>query len=148
VPFFSGTDDVMRLVDVLERADVDWCVIDGVAVNHWAERPLVTQDVDLVVASDAVERTVVLLEQAGFHSERFPLRKQAQTAVLLMMCLHCGHALAHSTTGNQVAECWLQARPSCTWFSLSVGRSVLNVLSRLTRHPGGPIFAPCRCSGT
>ena len=68
----GGTDDVMRLIDVLERADVDWCVIGGVAVNHWAERPMVTQDVDLVVASDAVERTVALLEQAGFRSERFP----------------------------------------------------------------------------
>jgi hypothetical protein len=67
----GGTDDVMRLVDVLERSDVDWCAIGGVAVNHWAEQPMVTQDVDLVVASDAVERTVSLLEQAGFRAERF-----------------------------------------------------------------------------
>ena len=67
----GGTDDVMRLVDMLERADVAWCVIGGVAVNHWAEQPMVTQDVDLVVASDAVDRTVSLLEQAGFQSERF-----------------------------------------------------------------------------
>jgi hypothetical protein len=67
----GGTDDVMRLIDVLERGDVAWCVIGGVAVNHWAERPMVTQDVDLVVASDAVERVVSLLEQAGFRSERF-----------------------------------------------------------------------------
>ena len=58
----GGTDDVMRLVDSLERADVQWCVIDGVAVNHWADQPMVTQDVDLVVAADAVERTVALLE--------------------------------------------------------------------------------------
>ena len=67
----GGTDDVMRLVDILERADVSWCAIGGVAVNHWAEQPMVTQDVDLVVASDAVDRTVELLEQAGFSSERF-----------------------------------------------------------------------------
>jgi len=32
---------------------------------------MVTQDVDLVVASDAVELAVSLLEQAGFRSERF-----------------------------------------------------------------------------
>jgi len=32
---------------------------------------MVTQDVDLVVASDAVERTVALLEAEGFLSERF-----------------------------------------------------------------------------
>ena len=61
----------MRLVDCLERADIAWCAIGGVAVNHWAEQPMVTQDVDLVVASDAVERTVALLEAEGFLSERF-----------------------------------------------------------------------------
>jgi hypothetical protein len=68
----GGTDDVMRLVDVLERADVAWCVIGGVAVNHWAGQPMVTQDVDLVVAAADVERTVSLLEQAGFRAQRFP----------------------------------------------------------------------------
>ena len=67
----GGTDDVMRLVDVLERADIAWCAIGGIAVNHWAQQPMVTQDVDLVVASDAVDRAVSLLEEAGFRSERF-----------------------------------------------------------------------------
>jgi hypothetical protein len=41
----GGTDDVMRLVDCLERADIPWCAIGGVAVNHWADEPMVTQDV-------------------------------------------------------------------------------------------------------
>jgi hypothetical protein len=36
----GGTDDVMRLVDALERADIAWCVIGGVAVNHWAQHPV------------------------------------------------------------------------------------------------------------
>ena len=67
----GGTDDVMRLVDCLERADVAWCAIGGVAVNHWAEQPMVTQDVDFVVATESVERIVSLLEEAGFSSERF-----------------------------------------------------------------------------
>ena len=67
----GGTKDVMKLVDCLERADVAWCVIDGLAVNHWAEQPMVTQDVDIVVASDAIERAVSLLEEAGFRCERF-----------------------------------------------------------------------------
>ena len=67
----GGTDDVMRLVDCLERADLAWCAIGGVAVNHWAEEPMVTQDVDFVVAADAVERVVALLEAAGFQAERF-----------------------------------------------------------------------------
>lgn len=67
----GGTDDVMRLVSVLEKADVDWCTIGGIAVNHWAEQPMVTQDVDLVVAADSVEQAVSLLEQEEFRSERF-----------------------------------------------------------------------------
>ena len=67
----GGTDDVMRLVDCLERADIAWCAIGGVAVNHWAREPMVTQDVDFVVTTDAVQRTVSLLEDAGFRSERF-----------------------------------------------------------------------------
>ena len=67
----GGTDDVMRLVDCLERADIAWCAIGGVAVNHWAEEPMVTQDVDFVVATEAVDRTVSLLEDAGFKAERF-----------------------------------------------------------------------------
>ena len=66
----GGTDDVMRLIDALERADIAWCAIGGVAVNHWAEHPMVTQDVDLVVAADAVARAVSLLEQSGFQAEQ------------------------------------------------------------------------------
>jgi hypothetical protein len=67
----GGTDDVMRLVDCLERAEIPWCAIGGVAVNHWAAEPMVTQDVDFVVATDAIERTVAALAAAGFAAERF-----------------------------------------------------------------------------
>ncbi len=67
----GGTDDVMRLVDCLERSDILWCAIGGVAVNHWATEPMVTQDVDFVVVADAIERTVSALAEAGFRSERF-----------------------------------------------------------------------------
>ncbi len=67
----GGTNDVMRLVDCLERADVAWYVIGGVAVNHWAKQPMVTQGVDFVVAAEAIERVVSLLEEAGFSSEKF-----------------------------------------------------------------------------
>jgi hypothetical protein len=61
----------MKLVDCLERADIAWCAVGDLAVNHWAGEPMVTQDVDFVVATDAVERTVSLLEEAGFRAERF-----------------------------------------------------------------------------
>lgn len=67
----GGTNDVMRLVDCLERADILWCAIGGVAVNHWAKEPMVTQDVDVVVATESIELAVKLLEEAGFKAERF-----------------------------------------------------------------------------
>jgi len=67
----GGTDDVMRLVDCLERADIPWCAIDGIAVNHWAAEPMVTQDVAFVVATDAIERAGDILTEAGFRPERF-----------------------------------------------------------------------------
>ena len=68
----GGTDDVMRLVDCLERADIPWCAIGGVAVNHWAAEPMVTQDVGFVVATEAIDRTIHMLTEAGFRSEKFP----------------------------------------------------------------------------
>ncbi len=67
----GGTDDVMRLVDCLEKADIAWCAIGGVAVNHWAAEPMVTQDVDFVVATDAIDRTVAILSEAGFRAQKF-----------------------------------------------------------------------------
>ncbi len=68
----GGTDDVMRLVACLESADIPWCAIGGVAVNHWAAEPMVTQDIDFVVAAEAIARTVETLTTAGFRAETFP----------------------------------------------------------------------------
>ena len=68
----GGGGDVSRAIAVLERLDVRWCVIGGLAVNHWAREPIVTADVDLVVASDSVDATVKALEAEGFKAERFP----------------------------------------------------------------------------
>ena len=67
----GGTDDVMRVVACLESSDIQWCAIGGIAVNHWAEEPMVTQDVDLVVATESIEKTVLILEDNGFTCERF-----------------------------------------------------------------------------
>lgn len=67
----GGTDDVMRFVNALEKADIVWCAIGGVAVNHWAEEPMVTQDVDFVVAADSIERAESVLKEAGFKAETF-----------------------------------------------------------------------------
>ena len=67
----GGTDDVMRFVNALERADIVWCTIGGVAVNHWAAEPMVTRDVDFVVAADSIELAVKALVDAGFKCEHF-----------------------------------------------------------------------------
>lgn len=66
----GGANDVMRLVDALERAELSWCVIGGVAVNHWAAEPMVTRDLDLVVAAEDVERASAILVEAGFAAEQ------------------------------------------------------------------------------
>lgn len=67
----GGTDDVMRFVAALESADIPWCAIGGVAVNHWSAEQMVTQDVDFVVAAGSAEAAEDALTQAGFSSERF-----------------------------------------------------------------------------
>ena len=85
----GGTNDVMRLVDCLERADIPWCAIGGVAVNHWAEEPIATQDVDFVVNADDVERAINLLEDSGFQAERFAwsINFKGQSAVSAQMSI-------------------------------------------------------------
>lgn len=67
----GGTNDVMRLVDCLEQTDIPWCAIGGVAVNHWADEPMVTQDFDFVVATADIARTASALKAAGFSQKRF-----------------------------------------------------------------------------
>jgi len=39
-------------------------------VNHWAAEPMVTQDVDFVVAAENVEHAVHVLEEVGFKAEK------------------------------------------------------------------------------
>ena len=60
----------MRLVDALERADSPWCAIGGIAVNHWAEEPMATRYVDIVVDAESAEDAVAALKALGFQSER------------------------------------------------------------------------------
>jgi hypothetical protein len=46
----GGGGDLVRLAKAWEAAGVKWCVIGGLAVNHWAKEPLITKDADIVVA--------------------------------------------------------------------------------------------------
>jgi Nucleotidyl transferase AbiEii toxin, Type IV TA system len=67
----GGTDDVMRFVNALESADISWCAIGDVAVNHWDAEQMVTLDVDFVVAADSIEKAEKVLTDAGFKAEEF-----------------------------------------------------------------------------
>jgi hypothetical protein len=66
----GGGGDVRRLVDTLESQQIPWCMIGGLAVNHWAKEPLVTRDVDIVVAAERINDAVAALTSAGFAVER------------------------------------------------------------------------------
>lgn len=67
----GGGSDVSALVQLLERQEIQWCMIGGLAVNHWALEPMATADVDLVIVADRVEDAVAALREAGFTENRF-----------------------------------------------------------------------------
>ncbi len=67
----GGAKDVSRLVAALEEREISWCMIDGLAVNHWALEPMTTADVDLVIVSDKVEEAAETLKSLGFSEKRF-----------------------------------------------------------------------------
>jgi hypothetical protein len=67
----GGGGDVLRLVETLERLEIPWCMIGGLAVNYWAEEPLATADVDVVIAAERVDSAVDALLAAGFQANRF-----------------------------------------------------------------------------
>ena len=59
-----------NLIELLKKHEVRFCVIGGQAVNAYAE-PLVSLDLDLVVAVDQIDRVTSLLEKQ-FVLKRFP----------------------------------------------------------------------------
>lgn len=67
----GGAKDVSRLVAALEEREISWCMIGGLAVNHWAEEPMATADVDIVIAADKIEEAAETLKSLGFAEKRF-----------------------------------------------------------------------------
>ena len=67
----GGGDDVSLLVATLERREIPWCMIGGLAVSHWAEEPMATADVDVVIAAERVDEAVKALRAAGFKARKF-----------------------------------------------------------------------------
>ncbi len=64
------TDFLDELLALFEKEGVRFCVIGGQGVNAFVE-PLVSLDLDLVVAADEIDRIEGLLS-ARFKVERFP----------------------------------------------------------------------------
>ena len=67
----GGGGDVSLLVATLERLEIQWCMIGGLAVNHWAREPLATADVDVVIAAEQIDAAVTALRAAGFTARKF-----------------------------------------------------------------------------
>lgn len=56
-------DVVQQVLDLLNGLKINYCVIRGLAVNAYVE-PVVSLDLDLVVAIDAID---LLVKTAGKH---------------------------------------------------------------------------------
>src|SRR5471032_1937309 len=67
----GGGGDVSLLVATLERLEIPWCMIGGLAVNHWAREPMATADVDVVIAAGKIDAAVKALRAAGFTAKKF-----------------------------------------------------------------------------
>ncbi len=68
----GGANDVLKMIGILESRALPWCMIGGLAVNHWALEPMVTQDVDIVLAFEKVDEAVAAFQEAGFTAKSFP----------------------------------------------------------------------------
>ena len=64
------TDLLEHFVELLRELEIPYCVVGGQAVNAYVE-PLVSLDLDVVVAANQLERLESRLREA-FHVEKFP----------------------------------------------------------------------------
>ena len=67
----NGEIDILQmLLDILAQSNVDYCVVGGLAVNAYVE-PVVSLDLDLVVATKDTATVCRSAEQKGLEVERF-----------------------------------------------------------------------------
>jgi hypothetical protein len=69
----SQRDILQVFLDILAETAPAYCVVGGLAVNAYAE-PVVSLDLDIVVALDDIEPVVSAAEKRGFKVERFEHR--------------------------------------------------------------------------
>ena len=67
----GGSRDVSTLVQLLEEREIAWCMIGGLAVNHWAEEAMATADVDLVIVTNELDSAMAACEELGFARQKF-----------------------------------------------------------------------------
>ena len=67
----GGGGDVSLLIATLEGREIPWCMIGGLAVNHWAKEPMATADVDVVIAAERIAEAVKALQAVGFKAKKF-----------------------------------------------------------------------------
>lgn len=81
-------DIIQQFLGLLNKMEVDYCAIDGLAVNAYVE-PVVSLDLDLIVAADAIDNLCKAAEKMfsikksphslNFESPQSDLRIQLQT---------------------------------------------------------------------
>ncbi len=85
----QSQEDILEVfLDILSQNDVKYCAIGGLAVNAYAE-PVVSLDLDVVVAADKVDDLIILLQSyftvtinphsINISSDKSDLRIQVQT---------------------------------------------------------------------
>jgi hypothetical protein len=68
----NGKEDVVQLLlDILSETKTSYAVLGGLAVNAYVE-PIVSLDLDIVVAAENIEEICRKAEQRGFRMEKFP----------------------------------------------------------------------------
>jgi hypothetical protein len=70
----NGSVDILQLLlAILESTGTDYCLIGGLAVNAYAE-PVVSLDIDIVVAVQNTEAVRTAAEARGLKADAFPHR--------------------------------------------------------------------------
>lgn len=67
----GGGGFVSLLVPAVKQEESPWCMIGGLAVNHWSAQTVDAADVEVVIAAERADQAVLTLEKAGFESKRF-----------------------------------------------------------------------------
>ncbi|MFH0925129.1 MAG: nucleotidyl transferase AbiEii/AbiGii toxin family protein [bacterium] len=65
----GNKDIVQEVIDLMDRLEINYCVIGGLAVNAYVE-PVVSLDLDIVVIGSAIERFIIDTKE-DFKIERF-----------------------------------------------------------------------------